>query len=202
MKKNFFIFGAIISTFSACFAELVPGASHTLNFTDEEVEALQRLLWLKSPHHYESFFKAKIDPNTLKKYPPHNLIQPEQNFASYEIKNKEAILISINDFSHIFEDFTVLSNFHSYFIYMLLIIMFEKLEFPLYSSLLLDNLYYMVTLGIHKILQCWPDKLNNLRTFPEFRKNISSSIPVSIEADSIFIPIKTYEKDNNKCCIQ
>ena len=77
--------------------------------------------------------------------------------------------------------------------------MFEKLEFPFYHPMLLNEPYNIVTLGIHRILQCWPERFPNSKTFPEFRKNRNASNPNSVEANSIFIPVKIYRKNNINC---
>ena len=185
-------------------AELVPNCSHVLHFSDEEVESLQKVLLLRGEPLYEAFFNPKIDPNTLKKYPPHNLKQSVQGFASYKIQNKENILNCILIFTNLLDDFTHFSYFHFYFVYIILVMSFEKLEIPPYSHVTY-KFYSTVVLALHNILRCWYERFPNPKTFSKFRQNITLTDPGSDATNSIFEAInytnaKSIQQKN--CSIQ
>ncbi len=191
MKKSFFIFGVFISTLSTCFAELISGATHVLNFTDEEVEALQQLLYFRSPDRYEDRLSSMIDPNILKKYPPHNIKNSEEGFSDCEIQNKENILNAIECLTGFeIRNFNIFSGEHYYIAYLILIAMLEKVELTPFSSLCLsdeNDIYYKIINSLCLIVQFFPNELANVKTFPKFRKLYTSTFKES-DVNDIFLP--------------
>ena len=202
MKKSFFIFGVVISTLSTCFAELVPGASHVLNFTDEEVEALQRLISFRSPDYYEHRLSSMIDPNILKKYPPNYIKKSKEGFSDYEIQNKENILIAIECLIGLdLDNFTHFSGEHYYIAYLILVAMLEKVELPPFSSFCLiyeNDIYYKIIKSLYRIIQFYPNELANVKTFPKFRKVLDTSKFKELDVNDIFLPENIIFKEKSK----
>lgn len=168
-------------------AELVPNCSHVLHFSDEEVEYLQKIVTKKHKDLYEMFFKT-IDSALTEKYPPHNL-----NIGTTDIYiNPKSIfsLIETRLWTHL-TDFTVFSSYSFCYAYLLLVIMYEKLEFPPYDTLS-TKYYYLITWCLHAILSIhrFFFEINNT-AFNTF--NIQKVRPSHAEANSIFVPIKKEE---------
>ena len=159
-------------------AELVPNCSHVLHFSDEEIEYLQKIVAKKNNNFYESLCNS-LDFNILKKYPPQNLKQPVQGFASYEIQNKEKLLKKLTDFMFDIEDGTLFSWTHRHFAYLLLIVMYERIEFPPFN----DESYFIVYHYLQTMINNWYKKdfhykelrLNNI-FMPINIKNIPQNV--------------------------
>ena len=187
-------------------AELVPNCSHVLHFSDEEVECLQKLLFLKPIHSYESFFEAKIDPNTLKKYPPHNLKQSIQGFAFYEIQNKNQILDIFLKSPVFWQDLTNFTRTYNYFTYLLLISVHEKIELPIFNETFSESYqyYHIVTFFLYRLithLHTFESKSIGTKIFKGFLFKKDENFDLK-KVSSIFIPIKNYHFLKNDCSIQ
>ncbi len=177
-------------------AELVPNCSHILHFSDEEVEELKRIVIAKPVE--PSFYIRQVDVNILIKYPLEDNLK--QSWNEYIIQPQNILLGFIRIYDYMQE-----YNFNKkiYFSYLLLIAMYEKIEFPPYQEP--NECYHAVASCLHKLIQLWPDEKENPKTFPEFRKNIYNPQPNFAEINSIFVPIQNKKSKSRmqfNCCIQ
>ena len=183
-------------------AELIPNCSHVLHFSDEEVECLQKVIQNQREDLY-AFYADQADPNILIKYPPHCINKNQETLSS--------IIIQQNKILSLFSTFTNVIVSESRFLwplhdiaYLLLVIMYEKLEFPPYEN---DPFaachYYNITFCLHHLCKHINTILkgkSDPKLFLEFHKNTDSNI--NAEANSIFYPTCKIFEYKQTCIIQ
>lgn len=163
-------------------AELVPNCSHVLQFSDEEVECLQKVIQNRSEDLY-AFYADQADPNILIKYPPHSI----KKLSNPIIKDKESFLSKFLSFYDIYE--YQQANYCD-FSYFLLIAFYEQIEFPQYNTLNYPY-YHAITYCLHDLIKHWKVFDFRKNVFPLFRNQKTSGyFNLNFEeANSIFIHI-------------